>query len=208
MNLKAQTPGLDVRLVAFEFGVQGWNWGAPIPKSITFFLDHTAMVCDQYGRQIRRALSPETGQEVLFADSPPSASREGDVTPRPQFATHAQVLAALAAERIDWLSYKVTYRAKGGGMVERQGLTLDSATKLQTKLIQEGNTQVLLDRTIVCAGWPQLKYEELEKLSELPPTPEAELKKITDPDLRRAALRIRRESNAAREKELQAADVE
>ena len=130
------------------------------------------------------------------------------MTPRPQFATHAQVLAALAAERIDWLSYKVTYRAKGGGMVERQGLTLDSATKLQTKLIQEGNTQVLLDRTIVCAGWPQLKYEELEELSELPPTPEAELKKITDPDLRRAALRIRRESNAAREKELQAADVE
>jgi hypothetical protein len=147
-------------------------------------------------------VSPETGQEVRFADTPPSASREGDVTPRPQFATHMQVLAALAAERIDWLSYQVTYRAKGGGLVVRQGLTLDNATKMQAKALQEGNTQVLLDRTITCAGWPQLPYEELKKLGDLPPTPEAELKKIVDHELRRAALRIRREVDAERAKEL------
>lgn len=62
-----------------------------------------------------------------------------------------------------------------------------------------------------CAGWPQLPYEQLKKLAELkglPPTPLDELKKITDSTLRKDALRIRREVDEAREKELQAAEDE
>lgn len=191
----------------FEFGVQGWNWGQPVPKSITFFLDNTAMVCDQYGRQIRRAVL-SSGQEVRFADTPPDASREGNVYPRPQFATHQQVLAALAEERIDWLTYHVIYRDKTGGRQTRAGLTFEKATELQAKLLQEGAMQVSMDKTIACAGWPQLSYEDMKKLKELPPTPEAELKKIVDTELRRVALRVRREANEAREKELQVAEQE
>lgn len=198
-----------------EFGVTGWTWGAPVPKSITFYLDNTATVADQYGRKILRAISPE-GVELRFADSPPDASRDRDlVVPRPQFATHQQVLAALAAERIDWLSYEVRYVERDGSRKSRAGLTMEAAAKLQAKLLAEGKTSVLMERTIACAGWPQLPYERpkeggacLKDLPELPPTPEAELRKIRDPELRRDALKARREADQAREKELQAAEKE
>ncbi len=183
----------------FEFGVQGWTYGPPVPKSITFFLDNTAMICDQYGRQIRRAVT-DRGDELRFADTPPDASREGDVVARPQFATHAQVIAALTAERIDWLGYEVRYRGKDGSHKVRAGLTMDDAGKLQAKLLQDGNLPVTVERTIACAGWPQLCYDELKKLHDVPPTPEAELRKIKDPALRKDALRLRRETDAVREK--------
>lgn len=189
----------------FEFGVQGWQWGPPIPKSITFFLDNTAMVCDQYGRHIRRAVS-EDGREIHFADSPPEANKEGTIRPRPQFATHAQALAALEAERINWLAYEVSYRDKSGNRKMRGGMTMEEAAKVQVKLLHEGCTLVVLDRTIASAGWPQLSYEELLKLPELPPTPTDELKKILDARLRKDALRIRREVDEAREREMVAAE--
>ena len=191
----------------FEFGIQGWSYGQPVPKSITFFLDGSAMVCDQYGRHIRRAVTP-SGTEVHFADSPPDASREGNVVPRPQFATHVQVLQALAEERIDWLAYEVRYRAKNGAILTRGGLTMADAAKLQVKLLQEGNSQVMLDPAIVSAGWPQLPYDELKKLPELPPTPLEELRKIPDPALRKDAMRIKREWESAREKEFAASEAE
>ena len=54
-----------------------------------------------------------------------------------------------------------------------------------------------------CAGWPQLPYEDLAKLKELPPTPIEELAKIPDPKLRKDALRIKREVEEARVQELQ-----
>ena len=187
----------------FEFGVQGWVYGPPVPKSITFFLDGTAMVCDQYGRQIRRAVLDD-GSELRFADTPPDANRDGIITARPHLATHIQVVAALAAERIDWMSYEVRYRDRGGNKV-RGGLKMAEAIKLQAKLLADGIAQVAIDHAIACAGWPQLPYDELKKLPELPPTPEAELRKILDPKLRRDALRIRSEVNAEREKELVAA---
>jgi hypothetical protein len=120
--------------------------------------------------------------------------------PRPQFATHAQVIEALRAERIDWLAYEVRWRGKDNTNKSKGGLTQADAIKLQTKLLQDGISLVTVDRTIACAGWPQLNYEELKKLPELPPTPLEELRKIRDPQLRKDALRVRREVDSAREK--------
>lgn len=134
-----QSPG------GFVFGVQGFSWGEPKPKSITFFIDGTTRVSDQHGRPILRAM--QDNKEVRL-DGP-----------------HATVIAALAKERIDW-----------------------------TKL--------------ACAGWPQLPYAELMKLKSLPPTPLEELRKISDPAIRKDALRARRESDAVREKELAAVENE
>ena len=57
-------------------------------------------------------------------------------------------------------------------------------------------------RTLVCAGWPQLPYTVLKELSELPPTPLEELRKIRDPALRKDALRARREADEIRTKEM------
>lgn len=183
----------------FEFGVQGWTWGPPVPKSITFFLDGSAMVCDQYGRIVRRATAPDGGADVVFADSPPDGNRENGVVPRPQFATHAQVVAALAAERIDWQAYEVRWRAKDGTMKAQGGFSLMDAAKRQAKLLQEGNGSVMTERAIACAGWPQLPYDQLKKMADLlPPTPAEELRKINDPKLRQDALRMRRELDEAR----------
>lgn len=189
-----QSPG------GFEFGIQGWSYAAPIPKAITFFLDGSAIVIDQYGRRIRGAVTPE-GRSVLFADSPPDANREGDVFARPQFASHAEVIAALAAERYDWLAHEVRWRNKDGKPAARTGLTLAQAQAAQAKLAAEGVQGAHVVRSITCAGWPQLPYEELKKLPELPPTPADELRKILDPALRRAALRARAEADGARARE-------
>lgn len=140
-NMAAQytSPG------GFVFGVSGWNWGTPTPKSITFFTDGTTRVADQHGRPILRAM--QDSKEVRLDGS------------------HASVIAALTKERIDW-----------------------------TKL--------------ACAGWPQIPYAELMKLNELPPTPLEELRKIRDPEMRRDALKARREADAARDKELAAVEEE
>lgn len=190
---------LCVRRVAFEFGVQGWSYGDPKPTSITFFLDNTAMVCDQYGRQIRRAV--QDGVELRFADTPPLADRDGGVMLRPQFATHAQVIDALQAEHIDWLAYEVRYRARDNRHNIRSGLKLADAIKLQSRLMQEGASQVTIGRTVACAGWPQLSYAKLKELPEIPPTPAEELRKIRDSQLRKDALRIRHEIDSERAKE-------
>lgn len=95
----ARSPG------GFEFGLQGWNWGDPVPKSITFFLDNTAKVSDQYGRPIKGAVVD--GKEVLFAATAPDPQDPDDVAKRRSaLATHAQVIAVLteelAARRIEW----------------------------------------------------------------------------------------------------------
>lgn len=150
-----QSPG------GFVFGVAGWSWGEPRPKSITFFLDGTAKVSDQHGRPIKGTVVDN--KEVLFAQGPP----KNDDMPntRAHLATHAQVVAALTAERVDW-------------------------------------------RTLVCAGWPQLPYAVLKELSELPPTPLEELRKIRDPALRKDALRARREVDDIKTKELAVSEEE
>lgn len=132
-----QSPG------GFIFGVAGWSWGEQRPTSITFFLNGTAKVSDQHGRPIKGTV--KDNKPVYF-----------------ERCSHAQVIAALLDERVDWL-------------------------------------------TLTCAGWPQLPYERLKALKELPPTPVDELRKIADPALRKDALRIRREVDAEREKEMMAA---
>lgn len=194
-----QSPG------GFEFGIVGFVYGPPIPKSITFFLDGSALVADQYGNRIKGAQLAD-GRVVLFADKPPEANKDGDVVTRPQFATHKQVVDALLAERIDWLSYEVRWRGRDNRANSRSGLTLAEATKQQTRLLQEGHATVMVGRTITCAGWPQLPYSDLIKLPELPPTPIEDLRKIRDPEARKAALRLKCEAIEMREKEMAATE--
>lgn len=110
-------------------------------------LDGTCKVCDQHGRPIPGVVTKE-GKPVYFSK-----------------CTHAQVIAALADERVDW-------------------------------------------QVLASAGWPQLPYAQLKSLKEVPPTPLEELRKIADPALRKDALRLRRETDAAREKEMAAAAEE
>lgn len=144
----------------FIFGVQGWTWGEPRPRTITFFLDGTAMVCDQHGRPIKG--TSVDGKEVKFATTPPLADGSDKLLRAAAFASHARVCAALEVERIDW-------------------------------------------RKLTSAGWPQLPYEMLKTLTELPPTPAVELQKIRDPQLRKDALRMRREFDDLKAAELRAA---
>jgi hypothetical protein len=156
----------------------GWTYGEARPTSITFFLDGTAMVSDQYGRPIRGAMSD--GNPVFFAISPPEESlnaagsyptrhREimegGRLVKKEPLATHAQVIAALVGERIDWLKLSL-------------------------------------------AGTPQLPYEELKKYPYLSYVEERHLRRIPDPQIRRDILRVKREVDEAREKELQAVEAE
>ncbi|MDE2237968.1 MAG: hypothetical protein KGK30_08780, partial [Elusimicrobia bacterium] len=122
--------------------------------------------------------------------------------------THAQVVAALAAERIDWLAYTVQYRAKDGSIRAHAGMSKADADKMRTRLLREGVGAVAMARTIACSGWPQLPYDELIKLPELPPTPIEELRKIRDPQMRKDALRARRELDSARATEYAAAEAE
>lgn len=191
----------------FDFGIQGWSYGEPVPRSITFFIDNTAVVTDQYGRVIRRAILPD-GREIKFADKPPESMQDGVVVARPEFATHAQVIEALVAERIDWQSYEVRQIKKDGTQNVVSGLTLDKAILKQRQFIDGGARSASIERSIVYAGWPQLPYEELKKLTEVPHTPESTLMKIADPVLRRDALRLRRETSQAVKQELEVSTSE
>jgi hypothetical protein len=134
-----QSPG------GFVFGVQGWSWGEQRPSAITFFLNGTTKVSDQHGRPIKGTVSKD-GRPCYF-----------------EKCNHAQAIAALAEERVDW-------------------------------------------QTLVCAGWPQLPYDQLKSLKELPPTPVEELRKIPDDALRKDALRIKREVDEAKERESQSVE--
>ncbi len=150
----------------FVFGNQAWTWGQPKARGITFFLDNTAKVADQHGRPIPGILDTNTNKTTLFAKGPPEFDPMPHVVKeRAKCATHAQVIAALVKEGIDW-----------------QSLTL--------------------------SGWPQLPYEELKKLKVIPNTPIRELRKITDIELRRAALRVRKEADEARRREMMLLDEE
>lgn len=82
----------------FIFGVEGWMWGPPKPTCITFFVDNTAKVSDQYGRPIKGAII--SNKEVRFALAPPSPDDKPNS--RKGLATHAQVIEALFGEGVDW----------------------------------------------------------------------------------------------------------
>ena len=192
------------------FGIQGWSWGNPIPKGITFFLDGSAMVTDQYGRPIRGVLMNEGGA-VLFAMTPPEAVRDGPVTSRPQYATQVMVIKAMHNEGVNWLAYEVRWASKTGGVKTQGNMTLEAAVKRQAVLAKDaGVASCVVGRQIVCAGWPQLPYEELKKLpvEALPLSPMDDLRCIPDVQLRKDAMRMRREMEAIRLKEVQMATEE
>ncbi len=89
----AESPG------GFVFGPQGWTWGQPIPKTITFFLDGTAKVSDQFGRPIKGVVG-QNNRAILFAPSPPGNDDHPDA--RREYANHQQTIAALEHEKVDW----------------------------------------------------------------------------------------------------------
>lgn len=82
----------------FVFGVSGWNWGEPRPKTITFFLDNTAKVSDQHGRPIKGAVIGT--KEVKFAQTAPSPDDPPEA--RKGLATHLEVIEVLVAENVNW----------------------------------------------------------------------------------------------------------
>lgn len=192
------------------FGIQGWSYGTPVPRGITFFLDGSAMVVDQYGRAIRGVVMI-TGEAVLFAMTPPDAVRDGPVVPRPQYGSHSKVIEAMLNEGVQWLGYEVRWASKSGGVRTHGNMTREAALERQAQLTKEtGVGSVVVARQIVCAGWPQLPYEELKKLPQdsLPYTPMDDLRTIPDVLLRKDAMRMRREMEAQRLKEVQMADEE
>jgi hypothetical protein len=85
---------------SFIFGVENWVWRDPVPTSVTFFIDGTAIVNDQYGRPIRGVI--HDGHETKFAPTPPVADSSGEIVPRPEYANHQQVIEALRSEGIEW----------------------------------------------------------------------------------------------------------
>lgn len=173
----------------FEFGLQGWTPPEQRVSGLTFFLNGTAMVCDQLGQPIRGTVKA-SGSPVFFAMMPP---QQDDKNPgyrqsidgngkrvMVKLATHAEVVAALGEERIEW-------------------------------------------STLTFAGFPQLAYEELKKLARLPSWPFSDVHdpnspvglsctcvtcSIRDPKLRKDAIRVRREVNDSREREVQTAMAE
>ena len=189
----------------YEFGLQGFVFNNPFPTSITFWLDNTCTIIDQYGRAILRAVSME-GVEVKFAPSGPEAQqgteRSLPFPARPEYATHKQSLAALEFEGIDWLAYVVRWRDKTGKTQVSGKTSLEKAEQFRERQIKNGIELIQILRAVTSSGWPQLTYDELKKLPELPPTPIEELQKIRDPQLRKDALRIRGEMDAIREREL------
>lgn len=100
-----QDVGQFVSPGGFIFGLSGWVWGAQRPVSLTFFLNGTAMVSDQWGRPIKGANID--GKDVWFAPRPPQQDdpiaghivHNGKKAP---LASHLDVIEALAHERIDW----------------------------------------------------------------------------------------------------------
>jgi hypothetical protein len=159
-------------------------WAQPVVTSVTFFLDGTAMVSDQYGRPIR-GLVLDDGRVVLFAPTPPEANMERTIAARPQYATHAQVVAALALDlRIDLIG---EMNAAGVPCHHCKGTGKASGDRRCAACGGAGRKRV-----IVCAGWPQLPAEALAKIARLPPTPESDLRQIPDRKLREAALAARR----------------
>lgn len=160
------------------FGIEGWHWPAPAPTSITFFLDGSAMVADQFGRPIRGADCG--GRRYYFATTAPSGELRGQdiaLTPyqsrqavdenrrKVRLASHQEVIEALTAERVDWT-------------------------------------------TLTWAGLPQLTYDELVSLPGLPLIGEEELRRIPDKEMRKHAIRWRRKVEEDRRADIEVPDLD
>lgn len=193
LNGQFTSPGGD-----FVFGVSGWDWGQQRPTSITFFtgcgLDcctkteglacpHQgfAKVCDQHGRPIKGTVSEE-GTVVLFNK-----------------CSHAQTIAALQAEGIDVLA---AINDAGGQCLRCKGTKMFNNKWCPVCYHKASGTSTGLKPMVTCTGWPQLPYDKLKKLKNLPMTPIEELVKIHDQELRRDALKMRKEMEAEHQKAL------
>ncbi len=84
------------------FGLQGFQFADPIVCALTFYLDNTCEVHDQYGRPVRGVITKDN-KTVLFAPDPPNADRGNDAYRGPhKYATHMETVIALEGENIDW----------------------------------------------------------------------------------------------------------
>lgn len=72
---------------AFVFGVQGFTYNSPIPTSVTFNTDGTAVVSDQYGRPIEDLVTKTVAQGK-------------DVTV--SHLSHQEVVKRLVEQKVDW----------------------------------------------------------------------------------------------------------
>ena len=173
----------------FMFGVQGWDWGPQRPSAVTFFLNGTAKVSDQHGRPIKGVVNPETQVATLFDQ-----------------CTHAQTVAALMGERVDVIG---EMNAVGTPCNTCKGKRQVQGGKWCPACHHKASAESTgLRPCLIVSGWPQLPYKELQRLKTLPQTPIEELRKIKNAELRKDALRIRREHDEAREKELVNAEQE
>jgi hypothetical protein len=158
----------------FVFGIQGFKYSDPIVRTVTWFIDNTALVADQYGRCIKGILTKDA-HEILFAPSAPDATMPSGAgidlpkspfhagrrppPPEKRYATHLEVYDALIAEGVD------------------------------------------IRKLSVC-GWPQLPYDLLVELKDLlPPVPIEQLHTIKAPELRKDALRMRLEMDTRRDEQ-------
>jgi hypothetical protein len=150
--------------------------------AVTFFLNGSAKVSDQHGRPIKGFVSKE-GNPIYF-----------------DRCTHQQVVEGLAGEGIDVIA---EMNKTGTPCKVCKGNRTANNKWCQACYHKDSGESTGLSSTLKCAGWPQLRYDMLKKIKELPPTPIEELRKIKDPDLRKDALKIRRELDESRDKELQ-----
>jgi hypothetical protein len=168
----------------FVFGVQGWTWGDQRAESITFLINGTARICDQHGRLFK----------VL-------QRQDGTVLDLGQM-THVQIIEVLAEERIN-LVEEMNKHGKPCPRCKGTKLESGGSRPCQACYHKNSNTSTGLARCLTVAGWPQVPYDMLKKIVNLPPTPIEELRKIRDPQLRKDALRMRREVDAAKAEEMQ-----
>jgi hypothetical protein len=192
----------------FEFGVTGWRWPYPVPSSVTFYLDNTASVFDQFGRPIKGVVLPD-GKAIRFATTPPKA--DGcDSNLRKIFASHKDVVSVLMGEHIDLIQ---EMNEVGSPCPSCKGTGNHSNVHCQQCHGTGRRT------TVVCSGWPQLPYDQLKQLNKMEWPFDKEHKvgnqrcgcvscNIQDPALRKDALKMRREIEEKYAKEMAAASEE
>jgi hypothetical protein len=97
-----QFQGLKTSPGGFCFGLENFTWPEPVPCAITWYLDGTASVFDQFGRPIKGFVTSD-GREVLLADRPPEHQQATlKIRRTEKFCTHLQAVQALEAEEVDW----------------------------------------------------------------------------------------------------------
>lgn len=172
------------------FGIQGWSWGEQRPTHITFLTNGTCRVIDQHGRLIRGVVLGD-GVPIYF-----------------DRASHAQVVKALLDDQTLRIDVIHEMNETGQPCQRCKGTGLSGERPCNECWHKPTGRCTGIKKTITCVGWPQLPYEQLKLLNELPPTPITELYKIKNTPMRKDALRIRREVDKAKAAEQQGIDEE